>query len=347
MVLVARGATAPEVATPTRRAGSVRRTTSLDVLWPDGADGAARFEGVGRDLLTHTDGSAEVLSTAAVSVDVDPATRQIVRLSWAREKVVPNLVGAKVGRGVRQVMAEHMSHEVEQGSLTVQLLDDLTGGSIVAGFALSLWGSGSEGLTIGPAPRRQMEGVCLGFAPGSSALASDGGIGSRYGSTAVEAFVNPADPVGWHDLPQRSEMSMRRARRIDVRRRDGDEGALVIDSMFQDSATTPSGGRRGVHQYGVRADADPRSLRVLSVEADPRLLPYSECPMASLGLVSLVGVTLPELREFVPVNLKGVHGCTHLNDAMRALSCVGALASHTVSSRPPQPSKTEPSSDDT
>jgi hypothetical protein len=313
-------------ATPARRAGSVRRTTSLDVLWPDGADGPARFEGVGRDLLTRADGATEVLATDAASIDVDPATRQVVGVSWTRDTSVPEIVGARVGRGVQQVMAETMADEIEQGSLMVQLLDDITGASIVSGFALALWDSGSEGLTSGSGARRQMAGVCLGFAPGSSALATDGGADNRYSSSDVGSLVDADDPVGWHDFPDRSEMSLRRARRIDVHLESGPDGPIRVDSMFQDSATTPAGGRRGVHQYGVRAAAEPASLRMVSVAADPRFLPYDECPMAALGLTRLVGMTLPELRDLVPVTLKGVHGCTHLNDAMRALSCVGNLS---------------------
>jgi hypothetical protein len=316
----------PRDATPARSAGSVRRTTSLDVLWPDGGDGVARFEGVGRDLLTMADGTTEVLATDAVSLDVDPSTRQVVCVNWTRDTGRPVLVGARIGRGVRQVMAETMADEIELGSLMVQLLDDVTGTSIVAGFALALWDSGSEGLTRNPGTRRQMEGVCLGFAPGSSALATDGGADNRYSSTDVQSLVDPDDPMGWHDLPDRSEMSLRRARRIDVRLGSGPDGPVRIDSMFQDSATMPKGGRRGIHQYGVMAVAEPASLRMVSVAADPRLLPYAECPMAALGLTTLVGTTLPELRDLVPMTLKGVRGCTHLNDAMRALSCVGSLS---------------------
>ena len=310
--------------TPTRHPGSVRRTTSLDVLWPDGANGAARFEGVGRDLLTTADGTTEVLATDAVSLDVDPTTRHVLGLSSTRDEGVPGVVGTRIGRGVRQAMAETMADEIEQGSLMVQLLDDMTGASIVAGFALAMWDSGSEGLTMGSPAGRQMEGVCLGFALGSSALAADGGA-DRYSSSDVQSLVDPGDPMGWHELPERSEMSLRRARRIDVRL-ESSPGPIRIDSMFQDSATTPEGGRRGVHQYGVMAAAEPASLRLVSVAADPRILPYAECPMAALGLTGLVGVTLPELRDLVPVTLKGVRGCTHLNDAMRALSCVGKLS---------------------
>ena len=114
---------------------------------------------------------------------------------------------------------------------------------------------------------------------------------------------------------------MRRARRIDVRLDD----AIVIDAAFQDSATTPAGGRAAVHEYSLTMTADPRSLAVLSLQAEPRILPQPECPSATANLSRLLGTPLPELREKVFAELKGTAGCTHLNDALRALADVPML----------------------
>ena len=118
---------------------------------------------------------------------------------------------------------------------------------------------------------------------------------------------------------------MRRARRMDVRRLDT---RIVIDAAFQDSATTPSGGRAVVHEYRLSATADAQSLRLLSVEAEPRVLPFVECPSATANLSRLLGTPLPELRDKVLAELRGTAGCTHLNDALRALAEVPALAEH-------------------
>jgi len=127
---------------------------------------------------------------------------------------------------------------------------------------------------------------------------------------------------GWHAFAsQEGQVGLRRARRIDVRL----EGDIVIDSAFQDSATTPSGERAAVHEYRLTARADRTSLRVLSVEADPRVLPMIECPSAVANLDRLLGTPLPELREKVLAELRGVAGCTHLNDALRALADVPSL----------------------
>src|SRR6202000_2231472 len=100
-------------------------------------------------------------------------------------------------------------------------------------------------------------------------------------------------------------VGMRRARRIDIR---VDE-LIRIEAAFQDSATRPQGDRAAVHEYRVTATADPHSLQLLSVEADPRVLPHIECPSATLNLTRLLGTPLPELREKVLVHLRGPAGC--------------------------------------
>ena len=55
------------------------------------------------------------------------------------------------------------------------------------------------------------------------------------------------------------------------------------------------------------------------------MLPYRECPTAAGNAPRLVGSRLPELREKVLTDLRGTLGCTHLNDALRALAEVPHL----------------------
>jgi hypothetical protein len=47
---------APRVFTPPRRAGSVRRTMSIDATWPGGPDGHAHYAGRARDIVPHAAG---------------------------------------------------------------------------------------------------------------------------------------------------------------------------------------------------------------------------------------------------------------------------------------------------
>ena len=117
---------------------------------------------------------------------------------------------------------------------------------------------------------------------------------------------------------------MRRARRIDVTLGD----AVTIDAAFQDSAPRPDGTRMALHEYRLAVTADPASLRVTSILAQPRVLPFPECPSATRNMTRLLGTPLIDLREKVLDELRGTAGCTHLNDALRALAAAPSLLEH-------------------
>lgn len=314
---------------PVRPAGSVRRTSSIDVSWPEGRAGHARFVGRARDVATGLAGgpprvlaedSFEARLTSErmiVSIEADPPRPGLARL-----------VGERGGGGLRKVLQVAVPEERRQAAPLYLILDDLAGASLVAAWAWSQWEPDwlnlrREGVTDARFEElfRSKVGICSGFAPGSAAL--DPKADRSHGAPAPE-LRNPDDPDGWHAFTvQDGAPGMRRARRIDVTLGE----SIVVDSAFQDSATTPAGGRQGVHEYTLTLTADPASLKVVSIEAQPRILPFPECPTAAANLSRLVGVPLPELRERVLTELKGVLGCTHLNDAVRALAEVPALAS--------------------
>lgn len=117
------------------------------------------------------------------------------------------------------------------------LLDDLPGGSLVAGWAWSRWLYNWHELmrsspTRSTAGRNgRMEVVCTGFAPGSSALMDSGESAySRQSYAEVGTLVNPADPQGWHSLAEQPGVGMRRARRMDLR--------LAGERLYNDWAWT-------------------------------------------------------------------------------------------------------------
>src|SRR3954467_13818634 len=60
----------PATATPARRPGSVRRTTTHDSLRPDGLQGPVTVVARGRDLRTTPDGGTTVLDTARLDLEV-------------------------------------------------------------------------------------------------------------------------------------------------------------------------------------------------------------------------------------------------------------------------------------
>jgi hypothetical protein len=180
-----------------------------------------------------------------------------------------------------------------------------------------------------------MTGVCTGFMPGSSGLAPDGTSRWTHRTRPVAPVDETHDVLAWHEMQQIAEVSMRRARRIDVWI---DAGTTYVEAMFQDTSTRPEGGRVAVHEYTLTATAVPDpatgALVLASVDPVPHVLPYAECPLAVLNAGSLVGTPMAALRAVVLERLTGVAGCTHLNDALRALADVPHLAA-TVSGGAP------------
>ncbi|MDI9914269.1 DUF2889 domain-containing protein [Rhodococcus sp. IEGM 1379] len=83
--------------------------------------------------------------------------------------------------------------------------------------------------------------------------------------------------------------------RIDIRVGE----TIEIDSMFQDSSTTRGGGRVAVHEYHVTATADVETGTLLTIDADPRVLPYEECPLASLNVGRIIGTPRSALRTVI------------------------------------------------
>lgn len=318
----------PVDATPARRPGSVRRTTTIDMTWTAGLGTDLHLAGRGRDLLTPYRGDATVLSEQAVAVDVSPERRilgfAVRETAQGASRDVAGLVGRSAMGGFRAAVAEQAPELIEAGTPASLLTDDTPGATLISGFAHSRWVPVERLLAVSEAKGhlRSMEGICSGFMPGSSGLAPDGTSRWTHRTRSVRPLAEDPDPWAWHEVPTITELSMRRMRRIDVWVQDGQ---IRVDAMFQDSATTPEGGRDAVHEYTVTAAADLATGELVEVTPVPRVLPYAECPLATQQVGRLVGVPLTELRAVVLERLAGVAGCTHLNDALRALADVPHL----------------------
>jgi hypothetical protein len=306
---------------PLRRAESVRRTSSLEVSWPEGREQPSHVLGIGRDIHT-TQPSLPPLLLARDELSGRLQGRTIVEIDASPARAgIEKLVGERGGGYLRTALDTALPAEQEGGTPLYLLIDDLSGTSLVAGWAWEGWQPERES-TEDPDAREarmdRMTGVCTGFAPGSMVHS-----GWRQNHVRVVPLTNPADPAGWHELRQLACPSLRRARRIDVWLEDG---VIQVDSAFQDSAASADGGRIAVHEYQLRASADLHSGRLLSLHAEPCVLPYPDCPKAVANIGELVGVPMRELRMEVLRKLRRTRGCTHLNDALRALAEVPVLA---------------------
>lgn len=297
------------------------------MTWPQGYGNDMHFAGTGRDIFTRAPGDAPlVLREDRLSAEIGlDRTIRAIAAQPPRTKVA-DLVGARGGGYLRLALDAALPEERAAGSPLYLLVDDLSGSSLIAGWAWSRWnrddpseeydGSDDE---LRRKRRERMEGVCIGFRSGSSAL--DDLRDEVQNSQPVVPLPHPDDPDGWHELSYHTEVSMRRARRIDV----WIDEVIHIDASFQDSASLPTGGRAAIHEYKLQATADPHTLELLSVVADPRILPYPECPSAPGNVGRLMGTPLRSLRTEVQEKLRRELGCTHLNDALRALAEVPIL----------------------
>ena len=99
----------PEPATPERRPGSVRRTTTIDTTRPDGLEGDQQVDARGRDLSTGDDGGAVVLAEQRLHLTID-AGRTILALD-ASPAVdgLDALVGASIATGFRRELLRNQN----------------------------------------------------------------------------------------------------------------------------------------------------------------------------------------------------------------------------------------------
>jgi hypothetical protein len=317
---------------PPRPRGSIRRTSSIDVSWPDGMRGNRLLIGGARDYRTPPgDGSGSVIAEATMTAELD-FNRTIVAITADPAPAgLEQLVGERGGGHLRLVVAEKLPQLAHSGDPLYLLIDDISGVSLVSSWAWSQWDKRWLEQMHEMIPPEQLArmmddraGVCWGLKPGSSGL--DTGRESVVNDAADGGELrHPGDPEGWHAFPVLEGVSMRRARRIDVWR---SADAIHIDAAFQDSAPRLDGGRAALHEYRISATADPETLKLRTLDPEPRVLPFPECPGAVRNALTLVGTPLPEIRDAVLAELRGPAGCTHLNDALRALAEVPRLLAH-------------------
>lgn len=315
---------------PLRRPGSVRRTTSIDSVWPDGHGMPWVMTGFARDLRTPVAGEPQELAVGLFRI-LTSNRREIMEIKASPEHPrMAELVGVRAGGASRGKLAEFMGDVA--GSPLFQLLDDFAGASLVANWIWARWPqfgahkAAAQVLQTTAGRQGAMVDVCTGFAQGSSSLGEDGTVNSHDQSfTEVGALANPDDPIGWHAMPSPEGMYARRARRIDLWREDG---MIRVDAGFQDSGGAPGQPRTAVHEYRVYAEIDEASGELVTIQALPLILPFRECPGASVKIARLVGKNVADFRTTVPVELASTLGCTHLNDVVRALADVPALARH-------------------
>jgi hypothetical protein len=301
----------------------------MDVIGRPALTEPLTLHGRARDLRTGPDGATQELGAAELDVVIERSgVRGTVERISGRPELpgTGSLVGASVPPGFRGALAAALPEEVAAASPLHVLLDDVPGAVIVSGYA---WADGSSGDRVdwsrGPRVPIFVDG-CSGWAAEGTMMTSvrrENSLPPMAGPAAPD--LGAADPQAWHALRDQLPGEMRRRRRTDVLVDPADRGVLVVDAMFRDSYCDLDGDESVVHEYGLAARVSRDGLIVLELAAEPRVLPWQECPMAAASAQRLVGRPLHGLRDAVRSELTGTSTCTHLNDLLRSLADLVAV----------------------
>lgn len=316
---------------PARPLNSVRRTSTIDVSWPEGEAGDRLFIGRVRDYRTLASGGPGHLIDEAEFRATLAQDKTITSIATTPPMPkIDTLVGVRGGNHLRLFIKETMPDLIEQGAPIYLALDDISGTALVSAFAWSQfhedWAKRiRESMKPEDFERLMADrvNVCWGLQEGNSGVT--GGPDRSIAEAEAGDVRNPDDPEGWHELPENDGPGFRRARRIDVTR-DALSGLIRVDAAFQDSAARQDGGRAAIHEYNLAITADSDTLEIVSLVPEARILPFSECPGAIHNTQRLIGSRIGDIRDEVLALLRGPQGCTHLNDALRALAEVPKLA---------------------
>lgn len=321
------GPHAPASEPPRRLPGTVRRTTSIDMRRPDGLEGPLVLYGLGRDLVTHGDGVSEVGGEASFTMSVAFLEgREITSLAAGPDApAARDLVGVRAAGGFRKQLDAALPEQREAHTLLYQLLDDVPGTALVSGYSV-----GREGVRASAARSgyRLTEDQCSGFRQGGTIMVEVSRTGSAPVVTGPEAtpLTLADDPLAWHAMDDLGPHSMRRQRLLDVGRDPAGPRYLRVSSFFRDSHVAADGRTTVIHEYEVSAQVDCDEWRVREASATPHVLPWTECPSAAASAARLAGAAIGNLRRQVRTDLRGISTCTHLNDQLRSLTDVIALA---------------------
>jgi Protein of unknown function (DUF2889) len=333
------GPHAPATSTPPRSPGSVRRTTSIDTLRPDGPHGALVVDARGRDLGTGRDTAnpAGVRREVALTLRLEAASHTLVGVEADGHAAdLPDLrplIGARVGSGFRRVVDRTLPSERDRSSILHLLLDDLVGALLVSGYALLHADALPPQPGMVDAAVARLGDQCAGWALDGGFIANlrdTGRLATPHGP-AVPPLASPGDDLqAWHAMAPLPPGATRRRRRLDLLA-PGPDGLHAVDVHFRDSHVDEEGHETVVHEYAVGGSIDARRRRIVDLWANALVLPWAECPAAVASAERLRGTTFEDLRLRVRRELVGTPSCTHLNDTLRSLADLGALLGDTAS----------------
>ena len=106
----------------------------------------------------------------------------------------------------------------------------------------------------------------------------------------------------------------------------GSRGTILVDAHFRDSMWSRDHVELALHEYTLAATISAETHVLGSIDVVARVLPFPECPWAAPHTSELAGMKVDSFRTSVQDALTELHCCTHLNDMLRGLAEVPALA---------------------
>lgn len=320
MVSVGAALVDPDRETVVRRPQSVRRTSHVDIA--SLGDGRLVLTGAARDLVTNGHGEPSGLDTASVRAVLD-SQRHLIELDVTPSvPEVHALMGQRVGSGFRRSVHDALAADTRSSPLFL-LLDELPIAALISGYAdLHRLAMKNRSLLLTQGIKGLPVGVCAGWREDGAIVASlkEGApMPVPVGPPAPDLDEN--DPVAWHEMPPLDDDTMRRRRLVDV----ASGTPAPVNAMFRDTYRQPGGIEQVLHEYQVDASVDMGSGEITACQARPRVLPWTECPLAAASATRLVGVPAADIRTLVDEAFRGTSTCTHLNDLLRALGDLDVL----------------------
>jgi hypothetical protein len=311
-------AVARPTTTPPRPERSVRLTSHMDI---EAIDGGLLLKGAARELRTEN-GKGEQVGASSVEARLGPDRVLLSVDVEPDDGTAYGLVGRVVGRGFRSAVSGLFDHSDSSGGTLRILLDDLPAAALISGYAALYAGEVDIQTKHLEAGLLQAD-ICSGWRSDGTMLVTvreRGHLPVPIGPPANS--VGPDDdPDAWHDSGPLAARAMRRRRLVQIA--DGDP--IAVFAMFRDNHVDGDGVESVLHEYTLNADLDRHTRVLTSCRAEPRVLPWPECPSAADSARRVEGRRIDELGAFVSKQLRGIGTCTHLNDLLHSLTRVPAL----------------------
>jgi acetolactate synthase regulatory subunit len=303
----------PQSRTPARLPGSIRRSSHIGVQ-TSGDRPDTVVHGAVRDVRTDALGDGRIVGEANLDCIV-ASDRSVTSItSDPRDTTLSRLVGRVAHRGWRAAAREVVGADSPLSSL----LDD-----VPIALLLSSYGALRQGSLDLPSVQplmQRMRNLCAGWASDATPMRIiDAGEAMPLpGVVPVPGHVE-ADPLATEPRLPLVPGEVRRIRRLDVV-----PGATVqIHASFRDTWCDAEGVEGVLHEYVLTATLDA-DRRVASVEAEPRVLPYTECSLAAASPARLIGQRIEDVAAEVKATADTTT-CTHLDDLLRSLGVVPVL----------------------